>query len=203
MNRVLIVFVAILLVASCKKDDPLTVVVPKEYLPAYPSSYWDYSNGERVSVHTEYVAHSYEEDINSPSNTEEKLVPKIGNEYLYEYKITQNSVLYPLKQLLSETVSTPWVVNELNGEKIYRTTVEIIDSIYIKLPSDINALDSTLYLSTVVVVEYTDSMTVAEWNIKEYYSKDIGLIRVEINNPYDNLEPVVQKQLLYPPYINN
>lgn len=197
INRILIVCVAILLFASCKKDNPLDVIVPKEYLPAYPGSYWDYTNGERISVHTEYVVHSYGESINSPSKSTEKLVPKIGNEYLYEYKITQNSIVYPLKQLLTETVSSSWIVNELNGENYYRKTIEIIDTMYIKLPSDNDALDSVLYLNTLVVVEYTDSMTVEKWNTKEYYSKNVGLIRSEVNNPYDNIDPVVQKQLIY------
>ena len=201
MNKIFIIFIAITLFASCKKDDPLDVIVPKAYLPAYPGSYWDYSNGERVSVNSQYVAHSYQEGTNSSTSTVEKLVPKIGNEYLYEYKITQNSIRYPLKQLLSESVSTTWVVDKINNQDIYRKTVESIDTMYIK---DISGAtnDSTLYINTLVIVEYMDSLGDLRWNTKEYYSKNIGLIKIEINNPYDNLDPVVQKQLILS-HINN
>jgi hypothetical protein len=193
MNKLFFVIFAITLFSvSCKKDDPLDVVEPKAYLPAYPGSYWDYSNGERVAVHTQYVAHSYQESINSTVSTPEKLVPQIGNQYLYEYSITQNSTTFPLKTLLSETVSSNWEVNEIQGEKIYRKTVESISSMYLKLPNK----DSVLYSNVLVVVEYTDSLGSEKWNYKEYYAKDVGLIQLEVNNPYDNNAPVIEKQLI-------
>lgn len=195
MNRILLIFVAILSIVSCNDDDPLEVIEPKEYLPAYPGSYWDYTDGGRVSVHSEYVMHSYQEGANSNTNSSEKLVPKIGNDYLYGYDITQNSIVYPLKQLLSESVLSSWVVNRINEQDIYRKTIETIDTMYIKIPSG-NNMDSTMYVNTLVVVEYMDSLGDLRWNSKEYYSKNIGLIRVEVNNPYDNNDPVVQKQLL-------
>lgn len=203
MNRLLTILAAILIFSSCNKDDLITIVYPKDYLPAYPGSYWDYTNGERVSVHPYYVTHSYQYDDNSPDHTSEMQVPKIGTQYLYEYGITQNSVRFPLKQLLSETVNSSWVVNEINSQEIYRKTIGTIDSMCIKIPSDIIVLDSTMFYDILVVVEYTDSMGVDNWNTKEFYSKDIGLIRVEINNPYDTLSPIVQKQLIGEPHINN
>ena len=83
MKEILFIFAAIILLTSCKKDDALTVVYPKEYLPAYPGSWWEYSNGEVSKVHKEYVVHSYEASINSPAMTGEKLVPYIDHEYLY------------------------------------------------------------------------------------------------------------------------
>ena len=203
MNRILIVIITLLVFSSCKDDDPLTIVLPKDYLPAYPGSYWEYTNGERVTVHPYYVAHSYEDKMNSTKSTTEKLVPQIGNQYLYEYSITQNSTLFPLKQLLSEKVSSSWVVNDINNQKLYRKTIGKIDSMLIKIPADNVALDSTMYYDILIVVEYTDSLGAAKWNTKEYYSKNVGLIRVEVNNPYDELDPVVQKQIIGLPYINN
>lgn len=200
MNKIIVFFVAIFIVISCE-DDPIEVVEPKDYIPAYPGSYWDYTDGGRVSVNAEYVMHSYQYEVNSTSTTDEVLVPQIGSEYIYEYGITQNSIAYPLKQLLSESVSSSWVVNRINEQDIYRKTIESIDSMYIKIPTG-NTVDSTLYVNTLVVVEYMDSLGDLRWNTKEYYSQYVGLIRVEINNPYDTLEPVVQKQLLYS-HINN
>jgi hypothetical protein len=101
MRKVYLILMLIGLLSSCGKDNPLTIVYPKEYLPAYPGSYWDYSNGERVTVQPEYVAHNYQASINSPDYTEEKMVPCINGDYLYEYSITQFSTTYPLKNIVA------------------------------------------------------------------------------------------------------
>ena len=186
----------ILITSSCKKDDALSIVYPKEYLPAYPGSIWYYSNGDVSKVHTNYVAHRYQPYINSTEYTTEKLVPFIDNKYLYGYDITQNSMSYPLKILLSESVNKPWIVDTVGAEKIYRETIQKIDSMYLRFPSDENPLDSALYYDILEVVEYLGSLDNTKWNSKEYYSKNIGLIKVEINNPYDTLMPVVKKQLV-------
>ncbi len=191
-----ILFLAVILIASCSKDDVLTVVSPKEYFPAYPGSWWEYSNGEVSKVHPEYVAHSYQPSINSPENSGKKLVPYIDGKYLYGYEITQNSTKYPLKQLLSVEVGKPWEVNETSNQKVFRKTTQSKDSIFLKFPSDYNASDSVLYYDILVVVEYLESFDADKWNIKEYYSKNTGLIRREINNPYDTVAAIVEKQLI-------
>ncbi len=192
----IVLLFAMALMVSCGKDDALSIVYPKEYLPAYPGSWWEYSNGDVSKVHTEYVAHSYEPSINSPQSSGEKLVPYIDNRYLYEYEITQSSTKYPLKKLLSEKVGELWEINETGNQKIFRKTTQSIDSIYLRFPSDEHALDSTLYYDILVVVEYLESLDANRWNIKEYYSKNVGLIRKEINNPYDTIAAVVEKQLV-------
>lgn len=193
----LLIFASILLfIASCKKEDALTIVYPKDYLPAYPGTTWYYSNGDISKVHFDYVAHQYMADLNSTQYTAEKLVPYIDHEYLYEYKITQNSMLYPLKKLLSETKNSPWIVDEAGGKIIYRETTQVMDSMYLRFPSDENSLDSTLYYDILVVVEFLEDNDNTTWNTKEYYSKNVGLIRVEINNPEDTIASVVQKQLI-------
>jgi len=185
------------LLTSCTKEDALTIVYPKEYLPAYPGSWWVYSNGERVTVQPEYVAHSYQPSINSNDYTSEKLVPCIDGNYLYEYSITQYSTLYPIKKLLEESVSQkPWIVNEVNGEIIYRQTIKKLDSMYIYKPSFGTPVVDTLFKSVLVVVEFSDTLTAAKWNTKEYYAKNVGLICTEINNPFDTLNPVIQKVII-------
>jgi hypothetical protein len=92
-------------------------------------------------------------------------------------------------------VGTPWIVDEAGDEIIYRETLQNLDSMYLRFPSDENSLDSSLYYDILVVVEFLGENDNTTWNTKEYYSKDVGLIRVEINNPDDTLAPVVQKQL--------
>jgi len=196
MRNLFLLISIIFITISCDKNDALTIEYPKEYLPAYPGSIWYYSNGDVSKVHTNYVAHRYQPYMNSTEYTTEKLVPFIDNKYLYGYDITQNSMSFPLKTLLSETSGKPWIVDTVGTEKIYRETVQLIDSMYLRFPSDENPLDSVLYYDVLEVVEYLNSFDNTEWNIKEFYSKNIGLIRVEINSPYDTFQPVVQKQLV-------
>lgn len=184
-----LLFILMGILSSCSEDTNLTIVYPKEYLPAYPGSWWTYSNGERSTVYPQYVTHSYEPDINSPANSDEKLVPYIDGEYLYEYDITQMSTDYPLKKLITPTVAKIWTVNLVNGEEIQRKTVSKLDSMYL-------AFDSTKYYKVFTVVEYRESLGATKWNRKEYYADSVGLIRVEIDNPLDDEPAVIEKELV-------
>jgi hypothetical protein len=174
---------------SCSDDNDLSIMYPNDFLPAYPGSWWSYSNGDRSTVYPEYVSHNYEPSINSPESTSDMLVPYLDGEYLYEYKITQMSTEYPVKKLLDTTVVTEWAVNFVNGETIYRKTTAVLDSFYL-------AKDSTLFKDVVTVVEFQESMGVTKWNTKEYYARDIGLIRIDVNNPLDTLSAIIQKEIV-------
>jgi hypothetical protein len=206
MRNLLILVGVLIVTVSCKKDEPLAVVFPKDYLPAYPGSIWYYSNGDVSKVHTEYMAHSYQAGITSPGSTSPKLVPYIDHEYLYEYGITQNSMTYPLKTLLSETDKKPWVVDIVEEVEIYREMLAKLDSINVTFDLPIHITDTTIhegeihayttYKDILVVVEYLGTLDKTKWNKKEYYAKNIGLIQVEINNPYDTLVPIIQKKLV-------
>ncbi|MBI9069103.1 MAG: hypothetical protein JEZ09_17530 [Salinivirgaceae bacterium] len=194
MKKTLIPILLILMLFSCNKEDELAIVSPKEYLPAYPGSYWTYTNGERIMVNTEYITHSYQLGVSSSEMSEEKRVPCYNGKALYEYSIEQYSSVYPLKKLLIEKGAEPWIVDKLNGEYIKRQLIKTEDSIPI-VP--IGVLDTTWYPNVLVVVEFIDSLTVDRWNYKEYYAKNIGLIKSEINNPFDTLPPIVEKELIY------
>ncbi len=184
-----ILFLAVFFLA-CNSDDEAEYVYPKEYLPAYPFSFWDYTNGERVTS-TGYESHSYKSNA---GNSGSKYVPYYNGSYLYEYSIYQFSENYPLKKLLDETPGEQWIVNELNNVKYMRQVTEVLDNMLIKFPPYTNPIDS-VFTDVVVVVEYTDSLGVERWNTKEYYAKNIGLIQVEINNPLDENIPIIQKQI--------
>lgn len=193
----LILVIATTLLSSCGSESNLSIVYPKEYFPAFPGSWWVYSNGERWTVLPDYVSHQYQPDINSTEYTTESLVPCINSQYLYEYEITQNSTRFPVKKLLTESkTADPWLVDSVNGIAIKRKTIAALDSLYLYKPWESAENDSVLFYDVVIVVEFTDTLTVEKWNIKEYYAKDIGLICTEINNPYDTLSPIVQKILL-------
>lgn len=193
MKKILIIFV-IASFTSCKKKAEIQYVYPKAYLPAYPGSYWDYTNGERVLTSKNYVQHQYEESINSNQKTPKQYVPQYMGQYLYEYGITQNSTTYPLKKLLNEELGQTWEVNKINNQKIIRKVVEKKNEMKIPFPPFNKPIDS-LIKDILVVIEYIDTLGEERWNTREYYAKDIGLIRVDVNNPFDESPPVVQKQI--------
>lgn len=180
---------------GCGKDTETVYVLPKDYLPAYPQSMWDYSNGERILVASSYQPHAYQESVTSPAYTATKYVPVVDGRYLYEYSVFQNSTTYPLKQLLSETNGESWVVNEVNNEKTYRQVVSKSDNIDITLLQSTGTKDTT-FSNVITVVEYLDTLGVDQWSQREYYQKNVGLIRIDVNNPYDEESFVIQKQLI-------
>lgn len=186
---------------GCNNDDEAVYVVPKDYLPAYPQSFWDYSNGQRVLVDKSYQPHSYQEAINSPAYTATKYVPVINGHYLYEYSLYQNSTTYPLKPLLSESAGTSWIVNEINNEKVYRAVISDTDAITISLLQESGSKD-TLFTDVLTVVEYLESNGAEVWNTREYYAKGVGLIRVDMSDPSSAGVFVIQKELVNY-FINN
>ncbi len=194
MKKIIILLITTFVLLSCQEDPEAEYVYPKDYLPAYPGSYWDYSNGERVMTSNEYVLHQYEISINSTEKSDEKYVPMYDNRYLYEYSITQSSTVYPIKQLLDESVGKSWVVNEINKQKVMRKVVGKLNSITIPFPQVNNPVDSIIK-NVLVVVEYMDYLGEKKWHTKEYYAKNIGLVKVEINNPLDSKASVIQKQI--------
>ncbi len=197
MNKGLIVIMWVLLISltGCKKDTETVYVLPKDYLPAYPQSFWDYSNGQRVLVASTYQSHSYQDKINSPAYTATKYVPVIDGRYLYEYSIYQNSTAYPLKELLSESSGASWVINELNNEKVYRAVISQSDAIDITLLQSSGTKDTT-FSDVITVVEYLESLGQDAWSLREYYAKGVGLIRVDVSNPYEGEAFVIQKELV-------
>ncbi len=182
-----LLLVSALAFSGCEKESDPVYVTPKSYLPAYPGSYWDYTDGTRLKTASDYVQHQYQLAPNSTDNSAVKLVPYYNSQYLYEYQVWQDVPLFPLKKLLSESATeNPWVVNEVNGVKIYRKTTRILDSLIVSYPP-FNATSDSIFYSVIEVVEYNDTLGVARWNTREYYAKNVGLIRTDINNPFDSL----------------
>ena len=158
--------------AACGDGSDPKYIAPEAYLPAYPGSYWDYTDGTRVRA-TAYELHSYRPSTTSTDYTDECYVPVWDGHYLYKYSIYQPSPLYPMKELLRAKGSAMWIVDENNGDKLKRSEV---------------AIDS--------VTEFLESLdNIDHWNIREYYAKNVGLVKVEVNNPHDSLGCVVQKEL--------
>lgn len=190
---VLIISFLGLIITSCVKDDDVEIIYPKDYLPAYPTSYWVYSNGEIVKVEPGYHLHSYHDSINNNHVSEEVYVPKINGEFLYEYSITQNSIQFPLKELLRENINSQWTVNLWNDMPVYRKVISLNDTIVLK--DSITGIDTTL-TSIVSVIEYTTDLGEENYFVKEYYAKQIGLVRKEYNNYQDTLGSFIAYDLV-------
>lgn len=171
--------------AACGDGNDPKYITPDVYLPAFPGSYWDYTDGTRVRA-TGYELHSYRESTTSTDYTDECYVPVWDGKYLYKYSIYQSSPIYPMKKLLMATGSSVWIVDENNGQKLKRSEL-LIDSL---------AVGDSLYKSVFCVTEFLENLdNISNWNIREYYAKNVGLVKVEVNNPHDSLGYVVQKEL--------
>ncbi len=171
--------------AACGDGSDPKYIAPEAYLPAYSGSYWDYTDGTRVRA-TAYELHCYRPSTTSTDYTDECYVPVWDGHYLYKYSIYQPSPLYPMKELLRAKGSAVWIVDENNGDKLKRSEV-LIDSL---------AVGDSLYKSVYRVTEFLESLDDTDhWNIREYYAKNVGLVKVEVNNPHDSLGCVVQKEL--------
>ncbi len=171
--------------AACDNGSDAKYITPEPYLPAYPGSYWDYTDGNRVRA-CDYELHRYRESTTATSLTDECFVPVWDGKYLYKYSIYQSSPLYPLKTLLKAQGSSVWIVDENNGEKLKRSEV-IIDSLQV---------GDSVYKSVCCVTEFVESLDdIDHWNLREYYAKNVGLVKVEVNNPRDSAAFVVQKEL--------
>lgn len=182
-----------LALSACDNGSDARYIEPNEYLPAYPGSYWDYSDGTRVRA-TNYELHNYRLSTSSSKYSEECYVPIWDGKYLYKYSIYQASPLYPMKELLRAKGSAEWIVDESNGAKLKRSEA-FIDSMYIRIPVDSTFKDS-LFKEVYQVTEYQENMdNTTHWNTREYYAKNVGLIKVEVNNPNDTLSAVVQKEI--------
>lgn len=181
----LIAAAGLAVLAACGDGSDPKYITPEAYLPAYPGSYWDYTDGTRVRA-TNYELHNYRPSTTSPDYTDECYVPIWDGHYLYKYSIYQPSPLYPMKELLRAKGSAVWIVDENNGDKLKRSEV-LIDSL---------AVGDSLYKSVYRVTEFLESLDDTDhWNIREYYAKNVGLVKVEVNNPHDSLGCVVQKEL--------
>lgn len=171
--------------AACGDGSDPQYITPDAYLPAFPGSYWDYTDGTRVRA-TGYELHSYRPSTTSTDYTDECYVPVWDGHYLYKYSIYQPSPLYPMKELLRAKGSAVWIVDENNGDKLKRSEVAI-DSLVV---------GDSVYKDIYCVTEFIESLdNVDHWNTREYYAKNIGLVKVEVNNPHDTLGCVVQKEL--------
>ncbi|MDD2563870.1 MAG: membrane lipoprotein lipid attachment site-containing protein [Salinivirgaceae bacterium] len=192
MKKILIFITLVAMFSGCEETE-YPYVLPERYFPAYPESYWVYSNGTAVKVDPGYHKHLYYPDLGSIKQSDYVYVPRINNEYVYKYKITQNSTLFPLKILLAPTSSTAWKVDVWNGKNVMRRIENNNASVTL---SSLDGAGAIVFDSVVLVVEYIADSVDLPWLYREAYALDIGLIRREINLSDTAIEPFVEKELI-------
>ena len=205
------------LFATCEKEEEPEIVLPGDYFPVYPGSYWVYSNGKTIKCEANYQLHSYYDNYDNVQSKEKK-VPVWDGRYVYKYKIYQNNVDAPFKEILRESGST-WSIhnfdycpdcNVMREVISLNTTVDlniapyledfVCDTIFEETDTIVDCDSLISYDSVIVVKEYIDMEGLGEdcWHLKEYYAKHHGLIKREIQDCTDTTisSPVTEFILL-------
>lgn len=190
MKKILLLIGTLMIFAACK-DTEVEYLFPKDYFPAYPESYWVYSDGTTVTVSPGYHKHNYYEELESNVTTDEVYVPMIDNHYVYEYSITQNDNRKPLKKLLSESTNDNWIVGYWKNGEIKRKVINNDTSVTLSAP--VADIDQQTFDSCIIVEEFYKDTIAHAWMTKEIYAPKIGLIRQEIRRGEDSL---VLKELI-------
>ncbi|HOG19006.1 MAG TPA: hypothetical protein PKW37_00995 [Salinivirgaceae bacterium] len=193
MKKIIFIGIVLLFAFGCEETN-YPFIFPEKYFPAYPESYWVYSNGTTVKVDPGYHKHLYYKELGNMAQSDYVYVPRINNEYVFKYSITQNSTLVPIKTLLKTTPGAAWVVNHWEGLEIFRKVVETSASI--TLSQSVGTSGQTVFDSVIVVVEYIGQENENSWIYRESYAPNVGLIKREINSSPDSIpEPYTEMEL--------
>ena len=202
--RQIVIILLVFGLLSCEKQnvsgtEPINetydTIKPLEYFPAYPGSYWVYNNGDTLKVSDEYEIYIYNSaDFDAEPKYDTIVVPKLILNGFYNSLDTfafvkQYSISKPknsgyrdpaFKGILSVTEGAEFTIGAVYqghrwvGKTIKKDTViEIVN---------------TLYTDVIITIQYDEACTdfgnIPEEcaTIKEYYAKNIGLIKREIRS---------------------
>lgn len=158
-------------------------IFPLNYFPAYPGSYWKYvdSNNDTTIIKTDT---SYQKDsytIGSAAYVSDTFLVPIYNQIpIWRYEAhtgpISHSGSYPLTRILSDSlpVGTSWAVYYWSGTGVSRKIIAKDTTI---------TISSHSYYPTIVVEEYYSiGPPNYIWIARRYYTKNIGLIKEELND---------------------
>lgn len=177
-------------------DSPIyDTIRPLDYFPAFPGSFWIYSNSDTLKV-----ANNYEKYIYNSSEYDElpdydtlvlpKLIlngiynPNDTFAFVYKYSLSKSSKSsyrdYALKVILSETEGTRfYITSAWDGHCNTVITVKKDTSIIVQ---------GKQYDKVIMTMQYDDYWTNQGVSrnkcayLKEYYAKGVGLIKREERN---------------------
>lgn len=193
MKYIPILFAMVLLSVGCEETNQ-PFVLPEKYFPAYPESYWVYSNGQTVKIEPGYHKQPYQPEAGLPQSSDYVFVPKIDNNYIYKYSITQNSTVKPLKTLLKTVPGPAWIVNRWEGEDVYRKVVATAETVTLSRAIDND--NHNVFDSVIVVIEYIGAANEEVWTYRESYAPNVGMIKREINLSDSSAVPHTEMELV-------
>ncbi|MES2587836.1 MAG: hypothetical protein V4622_02580 [Bacteroidota bacterium] len=181
---------------SCKKDkvdDIYKTIEPLEYFPAYPGSYWVYSNGDTLKVTDKYEQCIFNsEGYSAVPDYDTLILPKLILNKIYNpndisafvngYSISKQTTSFykdaAFKGILSLVEGDEFIKSYHDeGHQTIGKTIKTDTTILI---------GNTIYQDVIVTIEF-DKACPSNTNysaeecadLKEYYSKNIGLIKRE------------------------
>lgn len=166
-------------VAAAKKID---TVKPFRYLPAWPGSYWKYSDGSGLNTSKEYVKDVYSVySSSSVYKSDTFYVPLYNNKPLWGYMIHDESKFVtvpntPFVRILSDSMEAGenWNTQFKNHELHWSTITDTELSI---------SIDGKIYFPTIAISHSWRYNTGRVFTTgKSYYTKDIGLVKFETFN---------------------
>mgnify|MGYP007056077317 FL=1 len=207
MKKTLLIITISFIIISCKKNEIVPnmnnltydTIFPLSYFPAYPGSYWIYSNGDTLKIEDEYELFYYNNaswtdipDIDTlylPKFKTNSIYPNgnaLSEPYTYVYKYTISTLSYrlPFRTILSEQAGYQFNVSEyFSGNAGYGCTVNLDTTIEI---------NNKKYENVLVVINYAWHETIGylPWSTREYYANNIGLIKRE-SRYIDDLDNII------------
>lgn len=196
MYRIIIAILISVLISliSCEEDnvpgpdENYDTIFPKEYLPAYPGSWWAYHTGDTLKTKSDYQLFTYRSECGDINDTKSLILPQFhsndiyGSRYINEYLLS-NPLLHcayplPFVQVLSDTLGKVFIKGEpdfyhqLLGKTIRKDTSVVIngrtyDDVLVTIEFDRACSESS---------EYTPELCAT---MRDYYAKGIGLIKRE------------------------
>jgi hypothetical protein len=187
-NHFFLILIVTSLFCTCKKDQELIdTYFPGDYLPAYPGSYWIYSNQDTIKTENSYRKDTLETPVYYQDNIyaiEYCEFFECGYYPIYDHQTLRNYTLFPNYctesiKLLDETLNKSWMTYNWKDYFIRREVTA--KDVQISLPN------SKMYDSVIVVEENIE--TIADYGKKEhYYAKNVGLIGIKtIHMNFDTL----------------
>ena len=165
-------------------------IAPLEYFPAYPGSYWIYSNEDTLRVNAYYEKCIYKSsDFDAAPQYETLLLPQLsendifGSCFVKGYSITNHSGLshdgYFREILNINEGGSFYITSSYSGHQNVGKTIKKDTTIVLNGVTFENVIITLQYDSYFINMGETPIECA---HIKEYYAKDVGLIRRDIRN---------------------
>ncbi len=201
MRKIIIYGIITILVGltSCEKDIETkldnsvnyNIIKPLDYFPAYPGSYWIYDNYDTLKVAEQYEKYIFNsEGYTAVPDYDTLILPKlilngVFFAYVNGYSISKsNASNYrdpAFKEFLSLTEGSEFTIGSaIQGHKITGKTI--------KLDTTIN-IGTTEYKNVIITIQFDYACVYGKGGspedcatLREYYAKDVGLIKRETRN---------------------